>query len=171
MDDSTYLWWTLILSSSIGGIFVFVIFYGAPYLPSRRSQVIEALDMLDMQTGQTLIELGSGDGRVLLEAAKRGICCIGYELNPILMWYSRLATYRYRHLVTVRCKNFWIAPLPECDAVYTFLMKPYMKRFETKLQNEISKPIKALSVSFSIDGKKASQTNNGLFLYTFKPLD
>ena len=58
----------------VGGvilIFGFVVFFGAPYLPTFNKVQNTALDLLDLKPGQTLIELGSGDGRVMREAAKR----------------------------------------------------------------------------------------------------
>ena len=39
-----------------------------------------------------IVDLGSGDGRIVIEAAKRGIPAEGVELNPWLVLYSRYAT-------------------------------------------------------------------------------
>jgi ribosomal protein L11 methylase PrmA len=66
-------------------LFGFVVAFGAPYLPTLRPQITMALDMLDLKKGQTLLELGSGDGRVMMAAAERGWNVIGYELNPLLV--------------------------------------------------------------------------------------
>ena len=53
------------------GLFSFaaVLLVGAPYLPTLRPQVLTGLDLLHLKKGQTMLELGCGDGRVLLEAA------------------------------------------------------------------------------------------------------
>ena len=88
-------------------IFSFVIFFGAPYLPTLKPEAQKALGLLDLKPGQTLLELGSGDGRVLKQAAKQGIRGIGYELNPLLVIYSQISCWRYRKLVTFKCRNFW----------------------------------------------------------------
>ncbi len=40
--------------------------------------------------GPALVDLGSGDGRIVIAAAKHGIAAIGYELNYPLVLYSRL---------------------------------------------------------------------------------
>ncbi|KAJ7370211.1 hypothetical protein OS493_033836 [Desmophyllum pertusum] len=40
--------------------------------------------------GSTLVDLGSGDGRVVITAARQGYQAHGYELNQWLVWYSRL---------------------------------------------------------------------------------
>ena len=59
-------------------IFGYVILFGAPFLPTLKNQIEAIFELLDLKEGQTLIELGSGDGRILLEAAKRGINVVGY---------------------------------------------------------------------------------------------
>lgn len=72
-----------------------VLMVGAPYLPTLKPQVEEALKMSSLKSGQTLIELGSGDGRVVVAAAKQGINVVAYELNPILALVCWLRTRRF----------------------------------------------------------------------------
>src|SRR6185295_2133181 len=109
-------------------IFSFVIAFGAPYLPTLRIRTNDALDLLDLKPGEVMLELGSGDGRILRAAAERGITAIGYELNPLLVWYSHLVCFKYRKLVTVKCRNYWQVKLPNCDGIYVFLLNPYMAK-------------------------------------------
>jgi hypothetical protein len=92
--------------------FVFVLLFGAPFLPTLKPQIIIALDLLDLKPGDTLLELGSGDGRVLVAAARRGLNVVGYELNPIMALISWLHTRRYRRQVKVVWGNFWRTPWP-----------------------------------------------------------
>ncbi|HUC95394.1 MAG TPA: hypothetical protein VMR76_00355, partial [Candidatus Saccharimonadia bacterium] len=113
--------------------FGFVIMFGAPYLPTLKPQIETALELLELKKGQRLIELGSGDGRVLLAAAKRGLYVTGYELNPILVLYSRLLTFRYRSKVKIIWGNYWYKDWPITDGIYVFLLQKYM----TKLNNKV----------------------------------
>ncbi|MBV95575.1 hypothetical protein ESR_17993, partial [Eschrichtius robustus] len=41
-----------------------------------------------------LVDIGSGDGRIVIAAAKEGFTAVGYELNPWLVWYSRYCARR-----------------------------------------------------------------------------
>ena len=70
--------------------FAFVLLYGAPYLPTRKAQANRALDLLKLKEGDIFVDLGSGDGAVLIEAAKRGLVCYGYELNPLVWLVSKV---------------------------------------------------------------------------------
>ncbi|MCA9332791.1 hypothetical protein KDA00_02860, partial [Candidatus Saccharibacteria bacterium] len=128
------LWQASIVICVVGFVcFVFVIAFGAPFLPTLKPQVENALDLIDLEPGQTLIELGSGDGRVLLEAAKRGINAVGYEINPLLVMYSIWITRKYRKEITIKLANFWNVKLPKCDGIFVFLLNPYMEKLDKKI--------------------------------------
>ncbi len=149
-------------------IFSFVILFGAPYLPTLKPQAQNALDLLDLQPGQTLLELGSGDGRVLKQAAQKGIQGIGYELNPILVLYSQISCWRYRKLVTFKCRNYWQVKLPECDGIYVFLLDKYMQKLDQKIMQDLHKPVKLVSYAFKIPGRVPIAKKSGLMLYVYK---
>lgn len=159
--------WLIIVLMIIVLCFSFVVFFGAPYLPTLRININQALDMLNLKEGQKMLELGSGDGRVLKAAAKRGIYSTGYEINPLLVLYSRISCFRYRRLVTIRWSNFWQVKLPKCDAVYTFLLPKYMQRLDKKIQKDLKKGVKLLSFAFALPGKKPTRSIKGVMLYEY----
>lgn len=149
-------------------LFCVVIFFGAPYLPTLKPQIGEALDLLGLKPGQTLLELGSGDGRVLRAGAERGYKVIGYELNPFLVVVSYFVTFKYRQQVTIVWGNYWRKDLPKADGVFVFLLTRYMSKLDQKLQSYPHKPVKVASVAFRIPGKKPAKTKGGVFLYQYK---
>jgi len=101
-------------------MFFVAILFGAPYLPTMKNQSKEALDLIDLKNGQTLIDLGSGDGRVLKEAAKRGFKVIGYEINPFLVIVSYFVTIKYRKNIIIVWGNYWRKELPKADGIFVF---------------------------------------------------
>lgn len=147
--------------------FSFVLLFGAPYLPTLNKNMQVALDLIDLKPGQTLLELGCGDGRVLVAAAQRGWQAIGYELNPLLVLVCKLRTWRYRRLVTVRFANFWQAKLPVTDGIFVFVMQRHMNRLNTKIVQEARKPIKLVSFAFTIPGVKPTRQKAGVYLYEY----
>ena len=162
--------WTVLWLLAIGVvlIFSFVILFGAPFLPTLKARTSDALDLLDLMPGQTLLELGSGDGRILRAAAERGIHAIGYELNPLLALWSILRSWKYRRLIRVHWGNYWHKNWPSTDGIYVFLLNPYMKKLDTKIiQTYPEKRLKVVSFAFEIPGKSVTQTKNGLFLYRY----
>lgn len=158
----------VIVSVALLFIFSFVVLFGAPFVPTLKKRAEDAFELLDLKSGETLLELGSGDGRILRLAAKKGIKGIGYELNPLLVWYSRLRNWRYRKLISFKCRNFWHVELPESDAIYTFLLDKYMDKLDKKIIQEKQKSVKLVSFAFKIPNKKIIKEKNALFLYEYE---
>src|SRR5690606_7426314 len=95
----------------IGGVitlaFGFVVFFGAPYVPTRKKQVDEVFDKLyKLSPNDVLVDIGSGDGKLLRAASARGARAVGYELNPLLVLLTKFLS-RGDHRVKVHCQNFW----------------------------------------------------------------
>lgn len=162
--------WLLVLALLL--LFSFVILFGAPYLPTQKQQIRVALDLLDLKKGQTLLELGCGDGRVLKAAAKRGVRAVGFELNPVLVIAAKLYTRPYRELVEVRWGNYWRADWPEADGVYVFLLDRYMDKLDQRIKHHKKlwnkKHLKLASYTFKIPNKQPAKKSAGVFLYEYK---
>ena len=148
--------------------FGFVIFFGAPYLPTMSKQVEAAMALADLKPGQTVIELGCGDGRVMAAFASRGIKAIGYEINPVLYLICKLRLRKYKGTTTVVFGNFWSKDWPEANAVFTFLLDKYMPKLDHRLREYNPKPIKLISYAFKIPDAKPTKTKNGVYLYIYR---
>ncbi len=160
-----------VIGSVIFSLFAFVIFRGAPYLPTLKKQIEDALELLDLKEGQTLLELGSGDGRFLAAAARRGIYSVGYELNPLLVIWTKIRYWKYRKFVSVRWGDFWQVKWPESDGMYVFLLQKFMNKLDKKIiQYSKGKNYKLVSFGFTIENKKPFKTKKGLSLYIYKSL-
>jgi hypothetical protein len=162
------LFWILFILAVLVLIFGFVVFVGAPYLPTTKKQVKTALDLLDLEPGETLLELGSGDGRVMRAAAERGLKVVGIELNPVLVVISWFVTLKYRSQVRIIWGSYWGAPWPRADAVFTFMIGRYMKRLDERIEFWRTKPTKLASFAFAIPGREPAKTKNGVHLYEYK---
>lgn len=158
---------TLLVCAIVFIAFTFVVAYGAPYLPTLRTKVPLALKMLNLKKGQTLLELGSGDGRLLRAAADQGLNVVGYELNPLLVIYSKLITFKYRKQVRIIWGNYWKAEWPKTDGIFVFLLQPYMEKLDKKITQSKLKNISLVSFAFTINSKKPVEQKEGLYLYKY----
>lgn len=159
--------WLVVAGLIIFTSFSLVVFFGAPYLPTLGKQVPVALDLMDLQPGQTMLELGCGDGTVLMAAAQRGWRVVGYELNPLLVVVSWLRTRRYHRLVRVRWGNFWLAKWPDADGIFVFLLPRYMTKLDKKVMQSARRPVKLVSFAFAIPGKQANKERGSIYLYEY----
>lgn len=160
--------WLVCIAGIIVIAFGLVVFFGPPYLPTFRKQIETALGLLDMKEGDTLLDLGSGDGRVLLVAAERGYKAIGIELNPFLVIASYVITWRYRKRVRIIWGSYWGRPWPRADALFTFMLPRYMKRLDERIEKWHPKPIKLASFAFAIPDHEPKDQRDNVFLYEYK---
>jgi SAM-dependent methyltransferase len=161
--------WLLAAALGLVIIFGFVLLLGAPYLPTLKKSGNDALDLLELKPGQTFVDLGCGDGRMLALAASRGLNAVGYELNPLLALFAWLRTRRYGRRVKVRWGDFWRADLSGADGVFVFLIGHFMERLdEMARQQAAQRTIRLVSNSFKIPGKKPARQKGALFLYIYK---
>lgn len=158
----------VIIILAVMACFAGVLLFGAPYLPTLTPQVKAALDLADLKPGQTILELGCGDGKVLIAAAQRGVNSVGYELNPMLALLCWLRTRRYRKNVIVIWGDFWKKPWPEAEAIFTFLLPKYMKKLDKKVIQFAHNPVKLVSFAFEVPDKKPAATKDGVFLYKYR---
>lgn len=145
-----------------------VLLVGAPYLPTLSPQVKATLKLGELKKGQTLLELGCGDGRVLVAAAQLGIYSVGYELNPVMALVAWARTRRYRKYVRVVWGDFWQKEWPKADAIFVFLLPKYMKKLDTKIEQYPHKPVRLLTFAFDIQSKKPKATKDGVFRYDYR---
>ncbi len=140
---------------------------GAPYVPILKRDSDRILKLAGLKPGQTLIDLGSGDGRLLRAAAAQGITCIGYEINPYLVLVSRILCWRYRRLVTIHTADLWHIKLPPADVIYTFMLDRYMARLEKKFEAEITRPTRVISYIFELPNRKPIEKTANTFIYEY----
>nr|XP_054389270.1 adenine nucleotide translocase lysine N-methyltransferase isoform X3 [Pongo abelii] len=94
-----------------------------PYVGASARQVEHVLSLLRGRPGKT-VDLGSGDGRIVLAAHRCGLRpAVGYELNPWLVALARLHAWRAgcAGSVCYRRKDLWKVSLRDCRNVSVFL--------------------------------------------------
>lgn len=155
-------------------VFGFVVFFGAPYVPTFRRDLHRAFrELYPLGLNDVLVDLGSGDGVVLREAARFGALAVGYELNPVLVWISVWLGRRQKG-ITVHMGNMWHVALPsKTTVVYIFAVERDTKKVEKKMQAEadrLQKPLKLISHGFTLPVKEPIKNVGAHFLYEFTPL-
>lgn len=157
--------WLFMVSLFLVLVFGLVVVVGAPYVPTLRPQADAAFQLLKLKKGQTLLELGCGDGKVLKLAAEQGYRAIGIELNPILAIIAWARTRRYGDQVQVIWGNFWRVPWPAADGVFVFLIDRFMPKLDARMSNYGGR---LASVAFQVPGRPVARERNGVYLYAYR---
>ena len=140
---------------------------GPPYVPTKRAVMDAMLELVGTGEGRTFMDLGSGDGRVLFEAARKGWRAVGYELNlPLVLW-SRGAAWGYGlgRRVTVRWANLWKADLSSADVVMVFGFSTMMERLAAKFSAELRPGARIVCERYRLPGWREIAARGDVFVY------
>lgn len=135
---------------------------GAPFVPSTNAVARCMIEMAHLQKDQTVIDLGSGDGRLLALAQQAGACAIGLEMNPFLVLYSRLTGKR------ALWKNLWTADLSGADVVFIYLIPWRMDKLAAKLKRECKPHTLVISNSFIFPHWKILRKDAAHHVYVYR---
>lgn len=163
----------LILQLFFAGFFLFLCLAfvtGGPFVPSSKRSVETMIRLAKLRPGQTIIDAGSGDGRVLFEAAKQGANSVGLEINPYLVLYTRLRAFfgPYRGSVTALWQSLWSADLHQADVVFVYLIPWKMEVLAEKLKSELKPGALVISNSFIFPGWKIVRKDSDHHIYMFR---
>lgn len=167
--------------------------HALPYVPATTKQiknVFKALKIYSsnnnltyLQPSQTrtvkLIDLGSGDGRIVFEAAKRGFHATGVELNALLVLYSKFKTLtswsKNSNSPIFKRANFWNIKMNEYDIIVVFGVQGMMRDLASKLKLEIKSDALIVSCRFPISSYKSiynlDDELDGVWIYNKESLN
>ncbi len=95
-----------------------------PYVPTPQDVVERMLDMANVKPGEYLIDLGSGDGRIVVTAAQRGARAYGVDLNPkrVAEGVANAARAGVSDRATFEVKDLFDTDISKADVVTTYLL-------------------------------------------------
>ena len=135
---------------------------GAPFVPTKNAPADAMIRLAGIKKGDTIYDLGSGNGKLLLMAAKKGARTVGFEINPILVLFSNV---RGAH---TRWKNFWHADIHDANVIFIYLLPWKMDRLADKLKQELKPGTTIVSNSFIFPGWKILRQDKQNHIYVFR---
>lgn len=144
-----------------------LMFWGAPYVPSRNASVENMMKLGGIGPGQKVADLGSGDGRIIIAMARRGAQAHGYDNDPLLVLLARRNIRRagLTGKAFVHWKNLWKTDLSGFDAITVYGIPYMMKPLKDKLQKEMKSGSKVISNAFPFPNWHPDAKHEGVYLY------
>ena len=108
-----------------------------PFVPSPMHVVQKMIEAAEIKNGDILYDMGSGDGRIVIEAAKKyGVKGVGIDLNPELVAKARenAAKEGVSHLVEFRAQDGLTVDISEATVVTLYMFKWFNNALRPKLQ-------------------------------------
>jgi len=145
---------------------------GSPWVPTKFKMVHKMLDLAEIQPDELVYELGCGDGRIAVIAARKYHArVVGIEQNPFLwLWCQLVITiFGLRGQVKVILGNFYKQALHDADVVVCYLLPKTNKELEGKLLRELSPGTRVISNTFLFYQVRLAKRDGKALLYLFSP--
>lgn len=145
--------------------------FGALYFPSEQAVVKKMVDMARLKKGEVAYDLGSGDARILMEAARRhkSVKLVGIEINPFVFALSRIML-KLRGLddkIEIMRENLFNADIRDANVIFIFLLKGSTHRLEKKLKKELRKGTRVVSHIWKLKDTKLAKADERLKVYLY----
>jgi len=130
-----------------------------PYVPSPMYVVHKMIEAAEIKKGDILYDMGSGDGRIVIEAAKKyGIRGVGIDLNPELVAKAKENALNegVSHLVEFRAQDGLTVDLSEATVVTLYMFKWFNNALRPKLQ-KLKPGSRVVAHDFDIDDWKPTR--------------
>lgn len=140
---------------------------GAPYAPIHKEHLPIMLKLLRVKPGEKAVDIGAGDGRIVIALARAGAEAHGFEINPLLVMWAKWNIFRsgMHGKAHVHLRNFIKADFSEFDIFTTYLTQFGMKNVEKKLVDEAKPTARLAADFFQLPTWKASKHEGTIYLY------
>lgn len=130
-----------------------------PFVPSPMPVVLRMLEVAEFKNGDVLYDMGSGDGRIIIQAAKKyGVRGVGVDLNPELVEKARANAIEegVSHLVEFRAADGLTVDISEATVVTLYMFKWFNNQLRPKLQ-KLKSGSRVIAHDFDIDDWKPTK--------------
>jgi tRNA A58 N-methylase Trm61 len=121
------------------------------------------LRLAELKPGEVLFDLGAGDGRIVIMAAKTfGARGVGVELREDLAKkaMSTIQDNQLGHRVTIVNGDMFGVNLTSADVVFLYLTTSANEKIRPKLEQELKKGVRVVSHDYEIIGWRPLKVEN-----------
>ncbi|MEM7813782.1 MAG: SAM-dependent methyltransferase [Candidatus Aenigmatarchaeota archaeon] len=166
----------LLLIAAVPALIFFSIFWtelkGAGWQPTPRQAIESALKLARVRPGDVFYDLGAGDGRVLVAAAKAGARAVGIEIDPLrcLACRLRIAINRLGEQAHATLGDVYSVPLSGASVVFIYLRDWSTERLKDKLMAELQPGTRIITYYWPLEGWQpaAHDEKNSIYVYQIR---
>lgn len=144
---------------------------GAPWAPTPMSMVHKMLTMAQVGPDDLVYDLGCGDGRMIVTAARGyGAQAVGVELDPLrYLWCQMLITVLgLRSRVRIVYGDFFAQDLSSASVVTCYLLRRTNKKLQGKFKQELHPETRVVSNYFTFPKLNLISQDDEAKLYLYK---
>jgi tRNA A58 N-methylase Trm61 len=129
--------------------------YTEPYVPTPEDIIPKMLTLASVAPGETVFDLGSGDGRMLITAARDFHArVVGVEVRRRLVreCRRRVKEMGLSHQIVISCRNFKKVSLRKADVLATYLSSYTLNLMAPKFLKELRPGTRIVNFDYPIPG-------------------
>ncbi len=126
-----------------------------PFVPTPYSVVDRMLEMARVTSDDLIYDLGSGDGRIVVRAAKRyGARGVGIEIDPGLVEKARSYAFREKvdHLVEFRVQDALTVDVSPATVVTLYMLPEFNAKLRPIFDKQLKPGTRVVSHDYEIEG-------------------
>ena len=130
------------------------------FVPTPQPVVEAMLELAAVKADDVVYDLGSGDGRIVLSAARRGAVALGVDIDPqrIEEGQSTAEQMNLARYASFRCEDLFATPLGEADVITLYLLAHVNDWLSPRLRAEARRGARIVSHAFPIKGWEPTAT-------------
>lgn len=141
-----------------------------PFIASNDMKVKTMLELAEVKPQEKSIDLGAGDGKIVIAFAKKGAQAYGIETDETL---TELARHNIKKMglerkASIIRGDFWNISLGSYDIITVYGLTRVMERLEGKIRFEAKKGCRIICNYFPFPNLKPDKTKNGVNLYKIR---
>ena len=129
----------------------------APFVPSPIVVIERMLKLADLKAGEVMFDMGAGDGRTVIMAAKNfGARGVGIELREDLAKKALSGIHEngLSDRVTIVNGDMFNVNLTSADVVFLYLTTSANEKIRHKMETDLKKGVRVVSHDYEIIGWK-----------------
>jgi SAM-dependent methyltransferase len=123
-----------------------------PFVPSPQVVVDMMVELAGVRPGDVVFDMGSGDGRIVIAAAKRGARAVGFEIDGDLVKESRenIRKAGVQDLAEIRQQDILTVDFSPASVVTMYLLPDVNLKLKPNLLSQLKPGARIVSHSFDM---------------------
>ncbi len=140
-----------------------------PFVPTPQEVVDKMIDLAGVKKGDVVYDLGSGDGRIVISAAKKGARAVGFDIDGDLVKESRenIRKAGVQDSAEIRQQDLLTVDLSPATVITMYLLPDVNLMLRPKLLSQLKPGSRVVSHAFDMGDWKSDRTErfNGRTIY------
>ena len=132
-----------------------------PFVPTPMDVVDKMLELAEVKKGDVVYDLGSGDGRIVVRAAKKyRVRAVGIEMDRLLLAKARkdAKAAGVSHLVEFRAEDAMKVDLSKATVITLYMLPWFNEAMKPSFKKYLKPGARIVAHDFGIEGWEPNQT-------------